>query len=518
MEETASSRPHYVTMLAFVAVLGLALVCRTCTLASESAWNDEVFSLQCLSEPSLGAYLDRYTAVDPTMGPVYFTLQFGWSRLFGSSVLAIRALSVVLGMASILVVFRIGRTLFSPRAGLAAAFYTAMSPLHIYYSQEIRTYPLVLLLSSLSMYTYVRAVNANRPSQWILHAAVNGLLAGTHILAVFLLVPQALHLVLFHRKQPKYLAVWLLSQSVALLPVIVLMAGRYSAARDMLYLIHNASWYDFFHTFLILAGGRWSNWDPSPSLPGGLSLDIILAAYAGLLAAFALWTALGRRGVQKSAAPRSISLDHVLLLAFWLFIPPLLLFVLSHTWHRCFQYRYLLHSSMALYLLAGAGIHAVSSPRRAKAAFAILAILLAYQTTALRLGPFRVDFAGAARYVDGHWTPGDRVVAFKSFTNLAFRFNSGVPDDSVVTTETFDEMCLLTTNACREGGTAWVLMFQWAYPERFEQLLRDSGLVFERTSFGRSPYLTVYRVSPLVSEAARVSANQTAWNSARPAY
>jgi 4-amino-4-deoxy-L-arabinose transferase-like glycosyltransferase len=495
MDEAPHRHHTSAAALALVAIMAAALVLRVHGLQAESPWNDEIFSLQCLGEPSLSSYLTRYADLDPTMSPVYFTLQYGWSRVFGSSVAIVRAMSVLFGLASIGVIFLLGQALFTTRAGLAAAFYTSLSLLHIYYSQEIRGYPLVLLLTALSMYFYVRAIEANRPAHWIALAATNGLIAGTHVIAAFLLIPQGVHLLLFRRKRPRYFLAWALGQAIALLPVALLMAMRYGAARDMLFLIHQTSWYDFAHTFLIFAGGRWSNMNPAPHLPGNISLDAILALYAVGLAAVALYGALGDRPPETHASRGGPSPEHVFLLIFWFIIPPLALFTLSHTWHRCFQYRYVLYSSLALYLMAGGGIGTLTSSKRAWAAFSVLAILLGYQALALRGGPLRPDFASAARHKESHMAPGDRVVAFKGFTSLAIRFHADIPDVAIDATESFGDAIALTEKVCQGGGTAWVLMFQWTHPEWFQGRFDQVGLTAKTLRFGRWPHLIVYRVT-----------------------
>ncbi len=495
MPDATSKRYPTKAVLVFGSlILLLALALRVYGLGAESAWVDEVCSLECLGEPTLSAYLVRYAAVDPTMGPVYFVLQYEWSRVFGTSVLAIRALSVLFGVASVFVVLLLGRAMFSTRAGLIAAFYAALSLLHIYYSQEIRTYALVLFLSALSMYTFIKAAESSRAWRWILHGTVNALLAGTHVIAAFLLVPQALYLLLFMRRRPKRIAVWFLCQIVALLPTVLLMAERYTSARAMLAYIHNASWYDLCHTFLILAGGRWRHFNPAQDLPGGISLDAVLAVYVGLLAVLLFWKSIVKRRTQTETGGKPQTLGRVVLLALWLFIPVLMLFALSHWWHRCFQFRYVLYASLPLYLLAGGGIDALSTPRRVKAACAVLAILLGYQALALRNGPLRVDYVSAARHIEAQWKPGDRVVAFKLTTDAAFRFNSSIPGDAVITTESFGEMVVMTENVCGEGGVAWVLMFMWEYPEWFEDRMNKAGLAYEVHQFGRPPPLVLYRV------------------------
>lgn len=54
-------------------VVGAGLVLRVCQLPHESAWLDEVFSLQCIDAPSLSAFLRLERATDsPLMMPVYF--------------------------------------------------------------------------------------------------------------------------------------------------------------------------------------------------------------------------------------------------------------------------------------------------------------------------------------------------------------------------------------------------------------------------------------------------------------
>jgi uncharacterized membrane protein len=77
---------------AFTAV-GAAL--RFATLGAQSYWFDETTTVQ-LVRMSFGGMLHRIR-VDQTTPPLYFSLAWLWSRIFGSGEVGLRSLSAVLG-------------------------------------------------------------------------------------------------------------------------------------------------------------------------------------------------------------------------------------------------------------------------------------------------------------------------------------------------------------------------------------------------------------------------------------
>jgi len=68
-----------------------------------------------------------------------------WIRVFGSGVVAVRGLSVVVGGLTVGLLYAVGRDLFDRSTGLVAALLLALSPAHIVYSQETRMYALLAL-------------------------------------------------------------------------------------------------------------------------------------------------------------------------------------------------------------------------------------------------------------------------------------------------------------------------------------------------------------------------------------
>ncbi len=79
--------------------------------------------------------------------PLYYALLHGWTALLGTGPTALRLLSVVIGVLTIPLLYLVARRLLATRAALLATFLLTINPLHVYYSQEVRMYGLVALLS-----------------------------------------------------------------------------------------------------------------------------------------------------------------------------------------------------------------------------------------------------------------------------------------------------------------------------------------------------------------------------------
>ena len=131
-----------VLTLLTLAACGLRLL----RLDFQPLWWDEGYSVWFATHP-LGQML-ALTAQD-IHPPLYYALLRGWTLLLGAGPVALRLLSAVIGTLAIPAVYLAGRRLFgSRRTALLAAALLAINPLHIYYSQEVRMYGLVALLST----------------------------------------------------------------------------------------------------------------------------------------------------------------------------------------------------------------------------------------------------------------------------------------------------------------------------------------------------------------------------------
>ena len=141
-----------------VIVLLLGAVLRLSGLGTESFWYDESLTTLSARVPFpqiIGAVRQHENAP-----PFYFVLINLWAKVFGSSDVALRWPSALLGIATIGVLYCLGRELFDQTIGLTAAALLAVSPIHIAYSQEARMYALALLINLLCVWAFTRLLRS----------------------------------------------------------------------------------------------------------------------------------------------------------------------------------------------------------------------------------------------------------------------------------------------------------------------------------------------------------------------
>src|SRR6185295_18453563 len=115
---------------------------------SNSAYtSDEVWSV---NTSSLN-YRSELTALKADVHPpLYFLILHSWLRLFGTGERAVRALSGLFYVVSVLAIFGIGRELYGSKTGLFCAVIYLSSPLAILAAQFARMYSLLSFLSIVS--------------------------------------------------------------------------------------------------------------------------------------------------------------------------------------------------------------------------------------------------------------------------------------------------------------------------------------------------------------------------------
>ncbi len=182
------------TRSALVGILALGALLRLIQLDFQPLWWDEGYSV-FFATRAFDVMLAR-TAID-IHPPLYYALLQGWIAAFGKTAETLRLMSVVFGIAALPLLYLVAKKLFDARVGLVAAFLLALSPLSIYYAQELRMYGMVLFLalgSVAAQLKILKAENAARgaPSQiasWLYVTATVALLY-TQYFAAFLIVAQ----------------------------------------------------------------------------------------------------------------------------------------------------------------------------------------------------------------------------------------------------------------------------------------------------------------------------------------
>jgi 4-amino-4-deoxy-L-arabinose transferase-like glycosyltransferase len=198
-----------------MAPAGIVLLGTLLRLYHLGAWNlmlDEGLS-RSIASGSLGYIWAFMVHVDPYHPPLSLIVLHFW-RYLGDNEFTLRLLSVMLGVISIWMVYRIGAYLLNRRVGLLAAFILAISPFHIWYSQEARMYPALFLLSLFSLDALARLVREDRTWQWFTYVAATTLSLYTDYGAFLVLAAHNLAVaVLVMLKQSPRPWKWLLAQA-----------------------------------------------------------------------------------------------------------------------------------------------------------------------------------------------------------------------------------------------------------------------------------------------------------------
>ena len=217
-------------MLAVAAITVLAAVLRFYRLGHQGFWFDEG-NTALLVHFSPGKMLGLIPQTESTP-PLYYCVAWAWARVFGYGETGLRSLSALCGVLVVPVAYGAGAKLISRRAGLLAAAFTACSPLLIWYSQEARSYELLVLLSSVSLLAFAYARAAPTPrllAAWVIASA---LALATHYYAILAVVAEALLLLWAYRaRRSVQIAVGVVGLcGLALIPLAIGQSGTGNAS------------------------------------------------------------------------------------------------------------------------------------------------------------------------------------------------------------------------------------------------------------------------------------------------
>jgi mannosyltransferase len=170
-------------------VLAGALL-RIVTLGDQSLWFDEGLTRNLVVKP-LGDLVEAVVDTENTP-PLSYVLTYMSTQLVGTDEVGLRLVSALAGTATIPVAYLAGRELAGERAGLVAAGLVAANPLLFWFSQEARSYALLVLLSAIALVCFLRVLSGGR-SRWALAGWVLSSTAAlvTHYFAVFPMAAEA---------------------------------------------------------------------------------------------------------------------------------------------------------------------------------------------------------------------------------------------------------------------------------------------------------------------------------------
>ena len=328
---SATSSAVNSVLLALIIVAGA--IFRFHALTKRNFWDDEAASVIFAQLPwsSFWRTIANYEA---NMSLYYFLLR-GWLH-FGDSEAVIRGLSLLFGLASIFATYLLGRRLFGTKAGLVSAALSAVNMFQIRYSQEARGYSLLFLLSILSTYFLVRAIESpGQKRYWFGYVVVSALGVYTHIFFYLVVVAQWLPMAFI---RPASLRFRTIVQTAAGFILLTAPMTLFILTKDKAQL----NWVPRPTVFLLLEFAK---------LFTGYGGSALLTAYGalGLIAIFAAY-----RNTQRTPATVDERWRTNLVVS-WLAFP--IAFTVLVSFHRPIFYdRFMAISAPALVLLVGKGL------------------------------------------------------------------------------------------------------------------------------------------------------------------
>jgi mannosyltransferase len=407
-----NSTLRYVILLICVLLLGIGL--RLYDLSEESLWFDEGVSV-IRSEKNLTGLLEdaRNAGGNP---PLYFIILHYWMELFGQSEWAVRLLSVLFGMISLVAAYRIGILLWDRPTALLTVLFAAISHYHINHAQEARCYTMMAALGVLSMDLFLRLIRAPRISIMIGYVLAGSALVYTHYYGPLFLVAQNLFLVGMWWKKAGIIRIrwrrWFILEGIILvsfLPWIHIMLGKTVAIQTQgLHYITPSVW----------------------DIPGTLKTYAAENAYLGVvmivLAGLSLLTI--KQQTLVTAPRQSEQKDNptgkemvfsngqkICFLGLWLMTPILLPFAISQVSTPIFAHRYTIAASFGFYILAAKG---VLNLRKNYLIYPILLILVTvyfWRIYRYYTEPTREQWREAVQRVEENARRGDRVLVHPNY-------------------------------------------------------------------------------------------------------
>lgn len=414
------SEPSFLSMVGVIGTLVVITLVggwlRFLNIAQDSLWFDELISLQQAREP----FFSLLRAVSHDVHPPLWPLLLKTILPFGDSAFVLRFLPAFFGTLSIPLLYLVGRSWFSPAAGLLAAILLAVSPFHIWHSQDARMYTQLMFVGMLSWYYFFKLLNRPRAYIWVCYVFASAAILYTHYYGALLLVAQLFVVATLRARgvvSRQFVATWTWAAVITgsvFVPWVLFALANLEFSR--------VAWVTALNPFaqlgfgiIALSSNYWAKyWEAIglPVVPAALMwsqaiIFLTLGVLAVLRRSSKHWRSLWE-GLQEMP---------MLITVAW-FIVPTLLILLPSLAHPLLLPRYLLMTAPAFFLLVAVGL--TRDVGKGWLLLASSALILCFVPSLLwRLQtPRTVDYKGATAFIAEHAEAGDTLVILGNHPHL----------------------------------------------------------------------------------------------------
>lgn len=248
-------------ILFLILILLIGFYLRIYNITSTSLWYDELFSLD-FSNPKRSFTEMLKLTVEDVHPPFYQTILWLWFKLFGFTELNARFLSVLIGLLTIIASYIFSKEFYSKSISLAVAFIFSTTFFLIWYSQEVRSYQLAVLLAILSYLYLYRTLIFEDYKNLTLYWMITILWMYTHYISFFIIVSQFIFTLLFilffsknKKKLFKLLTITSIIFIISLLPLLTYILDI--STTDKFYYLEKPSilyFLNYIHTYFGYGG------------------------------------------------------------------------------------------------------------------------------------------------------------------------------------------------------------------------------------------------------------------------
>ena len=395
--------------LCAIAVLGAGL--RLIALGHQSFWLDEIASVVITRLPSQ-AFWSMLWHAEGNMA-LYYVLLKPWLH-FGVSEASVRVLSAFTGIATIPLIYALGRRLFGEATARLATLFWALNACAVAVSQEARGYSLLVLGVVASTYLFVRLIEQPTLVLACAYGAATGLTLYCHYFGLFVPAVQAISLAAIPqgRRPWRQLAVAASVVAVAAVPVLWMIH-----IQDIGHItwVQRPSLLELYHVGVYLAAG-------SGKVVGALLLLLDLILLLPFLRTL--------RGFWRDRE-HDLRCWRYFLVASCLFSPVIIALLVSIV-RPIFYHRFLVISLPAWVLATAVGSEEMRSPTwRAGAIVGVC--ILSLTSTINSYSRVQEDWRGVTRYLIAEAHPEDRVLYYKGEGYFAVEnYRNWLPGGSVM--------------------------------------------------------------------------------------
>jgi uncharacterized membrane protein len=396
-------------------ILGLLLlasfILRIYNLTSASLTQDEAWEYFIAKMPLMDILGELHLDVHPAFRVIYHF----W-LLLGDSEFHLRMFSVLCGVATVLFAFLAGLELRGLAFGTIAGLVFAFSPVNVLFSQNARSYQMLVMLNVASIYAFIRMTGRSSVPVIILYVGASALAVLTHPFSLYIILAE--NIAFFAGKYAdrefsytvrKWIGVQCVVAAIILPYLVLFVQALNQGFGSYIYVsaIAQATPKTLFHTFVNF------NYSFTANFAGAVSLPVWGKP---ILYSLFIFPAIAINGIFSGKSTGRIAPG--LLFAFSSLVPVVAVYAFSVYYRPVFLFRYLFVFSAGYLFLVAAGLYTI---RNAYLKYVLLVYVLAVSFTldtfVLSSHEYQDKWRDMIQIVKKEFKEGDIIVIFPDGTS-----------------------------------------------------------------------------------------------------